>query len=627
MTCKSHETDAPGTGEKKSISLAEVTREVRKDIVRGYHVTRRYRYSLAPLVTMGSLAGSGALATAFNAPSLAMAAGTVAVGGIGAVVARRKLAATTRRWWAGAVTCCSAAWLGTVAATGMAEPMPGLLALGTAVLGGPWWYHYRNRLRLPQAVQPVAAPVATFAPEVAVAVTDPIWDNKVVAASGPLAGAMSDGWTSIENGRTTGVWLPDNAKILTDAAIGMTMPITQLYRKCIGEVMIERHEDRREGHIQVTVFDQPPLMQDIPWKGPQLDRETGIFPIGTYADGRGQAMVRLYNRDRYGVYHTLVSGGTGSGKSIVLSTLIAEIEHSGLGVTWIIDPQGGQSLPEWMSSDKIDKKARTAEEAFELIRAAEAVMHANSNYLSNVKWVDEDGDEQVGKGWFEPTPEMPFLAVVIDEAHVLLQDKDFAAIVARIAKMGRKAGVMLILATQSVNQDEFGAGREGAAIRDNVGMGNQIVLRTKSKMTSAMLSLPIDPVKLPEPPGFGFAIGPVSPRRVMMRAVYSKKLAKWAKAAPGTRLHRFAQEAATRSDGKAASSSGKTLEERIVDHLSLSASAVTPGELVVAGLHSSWTAIQNALANLERQGVVSRDGQKFRIELQDHMLARLNDSR
>jgi hypothetical protein len=626
MTCKSHETDTPSTGEVERVSAAELARDARDAAVSGYHVARRYRYSLAPLVTMGSLAGSGALATAFNAPSLAMAAGTVAVGGIGAVVARRKLAATTRRWWAGAVTCCSAAWLGTVAATGMAEPMPGLLAIGTAVLGGPWWYHYRNRLRLPQAVQRVAAPAPEMsAPEVAI---DPVWTDKVVARGGPLSGAIADGWTAIEDGRTTGVWLPDDAKILTDSAIDMTMQVTQLYRKRLGEVLIERHMDGREGHIQVTVLDQLPLLQALPWSGPQLDLKTGIFPIGTFADGRGRAMVRLFNRDEYGIYHTLVSGGTGSGKSAILNMLVAEIEHSGVGVTWIIDPQNGQSMPEWVNSGKIDKIATDTEQAFELLQAAEAVMYANSEYLSKVEWIDEDGDKRIGKGWFDPTPEMPFLALVIDEAHIPLADPKFAEIVGNIAKMGRKAGVMLILATQTPTQEELG-GKHGGKIRDNVGMGNIIVLRTKSKMTAPMLTLPINPSKLPNPPGFGFVTGPASDRMVMMRSAYSKKFIAWAKTSPCTRLHQAAQDAVTRSleATEAASPSSGTLEERVTNHLSLTGKAMTASDLHAANLDSSWGAIKSALDDLERQGVVSRDGQKYRIELQDHMLARLNDSR
>lgn len=622
MTSTNRYEDAPPAGEIERVSAAEVAREARDVAKSAARTARRYRYGLAPLATMGALAGSGALAHTFEAPSLAVAAGTIAAGAAGTYAARRRLNSLPRRWWAGAVTCCSATWIGVTTAVGIAEPMPGLLAAATAVLGAPWWYHYRNRLRLPEQAPPPPPPPA----ERPAPLADPIWTNKVVAKDGPLGGAMEEGWTRIENGRTTGVWLPDDAKILTDAAIKQTLQVTQLYRKRIGEVMIERHEDRREGHIQVTVFDQLPLAEASPWTGPQMDPKVGIAPIGPYADGRGQASIRLFDPDNYGIYHTLVSGGTGSGKSVVLSMIIAEIEHSGVGVTWLIDPQGGQSIPDWANSGKISKKATSTDEAFELLKAAEAVMYANSDYLTNLEWVDEDGDKRVGKGWFEPTPEMPFLALVIDEAHLVLKDPKFADIVGDIAKMGRKAGVMLILATQTPTQDELG-GKHGGKIRDNVGMGNKIVLRTQSSMTAPMLKTPVDPVNLPPGGGFGFIEGPASPRKVMMRAAYTKKYVKWAQEAPGTRLHQFAEDAVTRvMEKRRSGSKGESLMEKVVDWLLMTDSGGVASEMHAAGLSESWSEIQNVLMELERRGAVVRKDDRFQINpdlIQGHALTRL----
>lgn len=551
------------TAEKEGVSPADVAADIWGGLRAGGGALYPYRRGLAPTVSIAGLWGLGEiLANVPDAWMYSAGAGATIIGASFAEkIARPELIGRVARpvlhWlrentpgvlWARATVAAGTGWLTAAAALGTDEPKPVALLTGGLILSLPWWYSYRTRIELPKPYQPMPEskpePVALELEPPA----DVIWDTRIASTGGPLRGAEVEGWSDIPFGRTTGVWLPDTGSILNEEAQSRTVMITQIYRKRIGEVLIEPHADCIEGHLQFTLLDRAPVEDGRAWAGPNLDALTGIMPIGMFADAKGEAKIRLFEPGA-GMKHVLVSGGTGSGKSNLLANLIAAIEHSGVGLTWLADPQGGQSIPDWADETALDRVALDMDEIKVMIRAAYEVMMANSAYITSLEWTDDKGRTRKGKKCMDPTADMPFLALVIDEAHKVLADPEIAKMVADIAKMGRKAGVVLILATQTPTQDELG-GTYGGAIRDNVLMGNIIVLRTKSRMTGGMLSLPVDPAKLPakfangsNTQGIGFVIGETE-RPVMMRVDYDDDPYQWVLSSPHTRLHQAAREAA-----------------------------------------------------------------------------------
>lgn len=483
-------------------------------------VLHRYRRQLRPLWAALTLLVAGAMAyEAQNGLRAALVVSVLAVAGI-AIYAHRRLDRPVERRYAVVVAAAAGMWACAVAWDGVSSLALVVLLGGTLAAAAPWWWHVRVRRG------PRKPPPSTATSEAA-----QVWAEHVAGAGQALPGSQLTGVRPEGDGGWTATIILPRGSSTTETAIAATEKVTSAYELPIGAVAIERTDDGIASHARITVMPSNPLQAGALFTGPTLDRETGTAEIGVHMDGK-PAKFAFWIPGSGGV-HTLVSGSTGSGKSRFLEQVLAEARHSGLITTWLVDPQGGQSLPRWI--DRVDWSARSAEDGLALIDAAVRVMHARSRHLARKSWTDHKGRTIAGVDHFEPSPEMPLLQLVIEEApDVLRAYPEAVEKLASIGKMGRKCGVSIVLALQKPSVDELGG---SSTLRSMASSGNVVCFRTSDKVSAGMAfagNLPGDPSAIPRyfpngsaTGGMGYVVGPGS-RAAVMRAYYLDDPYEWA---------------------------------------------------------------------------------------------------
>jgi len=152
------------------------------------------------------------------------------------------------------------------------------------------------------------------------------------------------------------------------------------------------------------------------------------------------------------------------------------------------------SLPDWIPH--VPYQATTTEDAIELLERLIAAMEARFRALTKIRWTDKQGRARTGRNSIDPTPDMPGIAIIIDEAHRLLMDADHGKHIRRlveiITQMGRKVAFSVILATQQASVSQLGG---SSVIRDMCKSGNVVALRTGERISGGM----VGNVSLPEP--------------------------------------------------------------------------------------------------------------------------------
>lgn len=381
----------------------------------------------------------------------------------------RALPEVRDRWMAltGAVT--GSGLITSMALTGPpdlgANPYWGLIATWGGVYG-TWWWKRAGR-------DGAAADLAPLAEDIL------IWDKHVANPGGALPRSEliemepvpGNGWTAIvlaERGKKA---IVDPGAIVsaydTDASlVDYEWNVNQPRR---GRVRIMKHNPLQKG----SVFTDPHI----------LDRATGRAVVGAYTDGDATGYQFYYDGNGgSGVVHSFIVGTTGSGKSRFLDQLLAIERHNGI-ISWICDPQGGQSLPDW--TEAADWFAPTAEDGYRMLLAAQRVVEERSNRYARMQWTDDKGRTRRGKASYHPdAPGMdPILSLTLEEAPALMALHGAADIAADIGKRGRKCGVKLRLVAQVPNLDELG---NKASLRAMLQSGNIILLRTDSSSGSRL---------------------------------------------------------------------------------------------------------------------------------------------
>jgi len=189
----------------------------------------------------------------------------------------------------------------------------------------------------------------------------------------------------------------------------------------------------------------------------------GELPFAVGKDISGQPVVT----DLTKMPHVLIAGTTGSGKSVMMNTLLlsllyrntpadmrlilidpkqvemvsyADIRH--LITPIVTDVTGAMSALEWAVKEMESRYRTFSKEKVKSIREYNEQVAAGE---IKVTIEDEDGNEQRHDGG-----KMPYVVIVIDEmADLMMQaGKELEARIVRVAQKGRAAGMHLVLATQ-----------------------------------------------------------------------------------------------------------------------------------------------------------------------------------
>ena len=456
-----------------------------------FHPVYRFRYQLIPVWWLAGAAIAGPGLHAIGRDRAGVVAGLAAAALIWLVTRHKK---GNGRKLCTAMAALTALWVPVLAMTGLAKPWPAIALICWAAVLIPWCHHYRWRRE--EVQQPAQAHG-----------DQEIWGT--LAAKRHWSGHLASR-RDIPAGRQWDIVLNGSE---TDIGEVMAHPrkIAAAWGKATTEAFAEPAPDGVESRGVLTILRTGTLAATREWNGAGVDPQTGIATIGRYADGK-PARIRLF-APRDGVRHGLISGATGSGKTYLLDLLVRACLACGFIVPVILDPQEGQSLPQWRGRVPY---ASGVYECMAMLRGLRAGMLDRSRYLSGLDWTDEDGHRMRGMDFYDhDLSGLPMVLVIGDEYPVLLTDRQHGAeaieITADLGKRGRKTGVALWPVAQVPSLSELG----DQVVRSMLVGGNVVCLRTGDRVSAGMLGLLSDPSALPRyfadgspTYGLGYVIGP-----------------------------------------------------------------------------------------------------------------------
>ncbi len=394
-------------------------------------------------------------------------------------------------------------WLTTAAVLSPTDPFAlEMLAAATATASVSWWArHLRRRERLAAEPAPEQDEFAAVRAEITAWWNENAATDRGFAPDSRLLGVRADGL-----GAYLDVQLDAKRQSYDDLASLITLKRIAALRGTSRQMIdFERWDDQREDRARITIFTTNVLQENVPFPGPAIDLDTGCATVGRRINAK-DAHLRIW-QPKSGTNMEVVVGCSGSGKSRYLDQVLLCERHAKdplgrhLIVSWICDPQEGQSLPDWQ--DRVDRFARGTVEGLAMLEDAFAEMIARNKLLSQFKWFDDKGREHKGLSYYDPKEyarlgidDMPILSITIDEAPMVLAHPRAKWLIERLVSMGRKCAIRLRLVTQIPSIAELG---NSFTIRPLLASMSVVCLRTDDAITSgAFPKLPGDPRLLEE---------------------------------------------------------------------------------------------------------------------------------
>jgi len=448
-------------------------------------MTRRLRRQATPHAIVGALmlaASAARIAETATGDTATVAMATAAIATVVAIIGgfrkRIRLAARTHgRGWALGATGAAILWLTVVAATGITWEATACLLVGGWGAALRYWRHHR----IPNPTPPV--PVHIPAPAVIPALLA-AWRATVSCRDGALPGAMLTDREVVGAGERYLLHLVPGKQTLDNLLTALPRIATGL-RCDVADFVIETIPGD-SASVHLSILTASPIKDTIEFNGP-VDVGPGRVGIGLWADGSGDATYQLYTENS--MWGGVVIGGVGSGKSELLLALGISVMSRGDTTICYADGQYGASCPELI--DKAHWAAPGPERSLEMLRS-----------LANVvMWRSR---QNVAKRWrgFTPSAERPGILAIVDECHMVFENDEAKGLAEYIARVGRKVGVALLVASQYSGLKTFGGSEP---LRGQLMQGNIIALRTANRGEKHMLTgLDLDPATLPELPGYGY---------------------------------------------------------------------------------------------------------------------------
>jgi S-DNA-T family DNA segregation ATPase FtsK/SpoIIIE len=341
------------------------------------------------------------------------------------------------RIYATTVIAAAGGWLtAAIADSPEMKPLPAIAAIGTMVLGIPWWAHRRRRarvraIRTMQAWPELAGNMGLPGSKIASIVIDAWgWTGRIILRKGTTAGQAINQLPAIESG--LGIQ-PGKARVTPDPT--------------------------RADRAILRVIEKDPHAQPIAWKPPAST--TIKDPVDTGLDEEGTpVLINVLRRN------VLIAGMTGSGKSGIENICQGKFAQCPDVEPWGIDMKAGMELQPW--AETIYRLATTPAQAVALLAEGIAELDRRAAILT-----------ALGLRTWEPTPDDPVIVILIDEyAELPAEAQDHAD---SIARRGRAPAVNLIIATQRPTQAAMG----GNAVRSQ--MDVRICLRVRERRDTDLI--------------------------------------------------------------------------------------------------------------------------------------------
>jgi hypothetical protein len=326
------------------------------------------------------------------------------------------------------------------------------------------------------------------------------WE-KVAAPRRVLHGTRLEGIQPSVGGWSATI-VADEDSDLDPEKFDLPEPVRKIARAYnVGTSMVSIIADPLDANrAMILVQATSPLRDAKRWDYAGIDNTTGSAATMTLEDGsRGR---HQFWRPGWGAVMELIAGATGSGKSEYLNLLLSLERQCGRVVSWVGDPQMGQSLGD--IRDGVDWFAPTVEEILIMLRCAVMVMLARNVLVTRMRTVEARPDgrrvERRVK-YVDVSPHFPLLSITIDEAHLPMNDpehgKEIVKLLALLSKSGRKANVKVRLLVQSPLLSEL----KDSVLRGQLASGLVTVFRTADRLTGRAAwpggKMPGDPAALP----------------------------------------------------------------------------------------------------------------------------------